>query len=463
MPSALGTPNLKERLHALDRSIWRTDAAAQPAWRARLLTALRVAIVLGRDLGSGQLTMRAMSLVYTTLLSIVPLLALSFSVLKGFGVHNQIEPALLNLLDPLGEQGTEVTARIITFIENMHVGVLGSVGLALLLYTAVSLMQKVEESFNFIWRVGQLRSLSERFSRYVSALLIGPVLVFAALGVTASVMNTALVQALLELQPLGRIVYAISKLVPYLLVISAFTFLYVFIPNTKVQIRAALVAGLVGGLLWQSAGWAFATFVASSTQYAAIYSGFAILVLFMIWVYVSWLVLLIGSSVGFYVQHPEYLVTAGGEPSLSNRMRERLALAVMALVATRFRRGEPALTREQLARELVTPDRVLDPVLASLQGARLIVPTSGPGPAYVPARDMDSILIVDVVQSVRSAGEDRYFNPLRVPVGPQVNTILDRTERAINEALHGTTVASLVQESDAPATVPRPDRKAVAK
>jgi len=146
-------------------------------------------LILVRDLVDGQLTLRAMSLVYTTLLSIVPLLALSFSVLKAFGVHNQIQPMLLRFLEPLGENGAEIAHNIIEFIQRMNVGVLGAVGLVLLLYTAISLMQKIEESLNYIWHVHRPRPLADRFSRYLSVLLVGPILVFSALGITATVMR----------------------------------------------------------------------------------------------------------------------------------------------------------------------------------------------------------------------------------------------------------------------------------
>ena len=122
-------------------------------------------------------------------------------------------------------------------------------------------------------------------------------------------------------------VQALSRLVPYLLIIAAFTFVYLFMPNTRVRLWPALVGGIVGGIAWQSAGWVFAVFIAGSGNYAAIYASFAILILFMIWLYLSWLVLLFGASVAFYVQHPEYLYMRGGEPRLSNRMRERLGLS----------------------------------------------------------------------------------------------------------------------------------------
>lgn len=202
-------------LKCIDRAIWTPHLAPLPVWKKRVMRTARLAIVLFRDITQGQLTLWTMSLVYTTLLSIVPLLALSFSVLKAFGVHNQVEPLLENLLAPLGEDGQEITSRLIGFIENMNVGVLGAVGLGLLIYTVISLVQKIEESFNAIWHVTQLRSLGDRFSRYLSVLLVGPILVFAALGITTMVVRTETVQTILAIEPFGGLVLGIGKLVPY--------------------------------------------------------------------------------------------------------------------------------------------------------------------------------------------------------------------------------------------------------
>ena len=265
----------------LESRVW--EATGLTGARALLLRLVRTVLILGRDVAKGQLTLRAMSLVYTTLLSIVPLLALSFSVLKAFGVTNQIQPLLLNLLEPLGEKSQEVALRITGFIENMNVGVLGAVGLGLLLYTSISLIQKIEESLNYIWHTPRSRPLGERFTRYLTVLMVGPILVFSALGLTASLMNMEAVRGLLEFDVLGQLVQALSRLLPYLLIIAAFTFVYVFMPNTRVRFGPALVGGVVGGIAWQSAGWVFAVFIAGSGNYAAIYASFAILILFMIW------------------------------------------------------------------------------------------------------------------------------------------------------------------------------------
>jgi membrane protein len=433
---------------AAERRLWgiRTEDLA-PASR-RTVQLVRLLSVLARDLASGTINLHAMSLVYTSLLAMVPLLALSFSVLKAFGVHNQVEPLLDNLLSPLGPEGDVLTRQIIEFIGRMNVGVLGSIGLALLLYTAVSLMQKTEESFNFIWHVSALRSMGERFSRYLSVLLVGPILVFAALGLTAAALSTSVARELLAIEPLYTVYVMTAKLVPYLLAVGAFAFLYVFVPNTRVRPGPALAAGLVGGVLWQTAGWAFAAFVASSTQYAAIYSGFAILVLFMIWVYVSWLILLFGADLAFYLQNPQYILALPGEPRLSNRMRERLALAVMSLVAGRFGAGAAPWTLPELTERLSLPMHAVEVVVDALVRGGVLARNGADPPALLPARDLGRVSVARLLALVRAAGEDRFLTPDALPVPDAVAEVIGRFETGIDASLDRVMVSSLATDAD---------------
>lgn len=443
--------NLVDRIEAL---VW--ARSGDTGARAGLLRLVRTVLILGRDLAFGQLTLRAMSLVYTTLLSIVPLLALSFSVLKAFGVTNQIRPMLLNLLEPLGEKGVEVAQRITGFIENMNVGVLGAVGLVLLLYTSISLIQKIEESLNYIWHAPRPRPLGERFTRYLTVLMVGPILVFSALGVTATVMNIEVVRGLMAVDVLGQLVQALSRLVPYLLIIAAFTFIYLFMPNTRVRLWPALVGGIVGGIAWQTAGWVFAVFIAGSNNYAAIYASFAILILFMIWLYLSWLVLLFGASVAFYVQHPEYLYLRGGEPRLSNRMRERLALSTMELVARRFIHGDAAPSQQDFTRHLQVPGHVLMVVLDALERRGLVVASAEEPCTYLPARDPGRIPVADVLETVRAAGEDGFLSPAVVPTPTVVDGLVAQLQQAATASLAGMTLRDLVVQGDAAGEPPAP-------
>lgn len=433
--------------------LWRDDWRKLSLWRRSINLVLRLAVVLIRQLLLGQLNLRAMSLVYTTLLSIVPLLAVSFSVLKGFGVHNQVEPLLLSFLAPLGPKGEELTASIIGFVENVRVGVLGSLGLLFLLYTVVSLIQKVESSFNYVWQVERLRGLAQRFSNYLSVILVGPVLVFSALGLTATAMDHSFVQQLMNSESIGYLVVLFSKLVPYLLVISAFTFIYLFIPNTRVNLGPALVGGLVAGVLWQSSGWAFAAFIASSSKYAAIYSGFAIVILLLIWLYLNWLVLLLGAQVAFYVQYPQYMTRQPLRLHLSNRLRERLALQIMYLVAEHHMHRREPWTSEALVHHLGLPMQPVHHVLLLMVNSGYLAETNQSPPAYLPKRDIEGIGLVELIDAVRSAGENQFLKFKALPHQEQVERTMAAVQAAVKTGLAERTLKDLVEDGE-PSTKP---------
>ena len=434
---------------ALYSAIWSGRFDKGTGWKAGVIRPLRMLLVLMRDLAYGQLTLRATGLVFTTLLSLVPLLALSFSVLKAFGVYNQIDPILLKFLAPLGEKSADVSKWIIKFIENLNVKVLGSIGLALLIYTVVSLMQKIEESVNFIWHVPQLRSFARRFSGYLSVLLIGPVLVFSLIGLSATVLATPQAKLVLSVAPIGAVVYAVGQTIPVFFVIGAFVFAYYFAPNTRVRLSAALTGGIVAGLLWQGASWAFAEFARSSTQYAAIYSSFAILILFLIWLYLNWLILLLGASIAFYSQYPEYLVLEQGEPRLSNRMRERVALLLMYLVGRSHLEGARAWTFADLTQRLGVPTYALQRVLEALELGGMLAQTGDDPPAYLPGRDIGAIALKDVMHAVRTAGEEQYLGPQAVPAPAEIEAILAKMNLALEEQVRALTLRDLVTPPEA--------------
>ncbi|GHD50509.1 tRNA-processing RNAse BN [Marinobacter persicus] len=363
-----------------------------------------------RDVLSGQLTLHAMSLVYTTLLSIVPLLALSFSVLKALGVHQRMEPFLFQFFEPMGPQGMEVAERILGFVDNMKVGVLGSVGLALLVYTVISLVQKIERSFNMIWRVPEMRSLAQRFSNYLSVIMVGPLLMVSAIGVTASVFSSELVQRVMDIEPFGSLIVMVSRFTPFFLVVAAFTFVYVFIPNTRVKLRYAFVAGVLAGVSWQAAGMLFASFVAGSARYAAIYSGFAVGIILLIWTYLNWMILLLGASLAFYMQNPGS-VAKRRNVQLAPELQERVALALVWLVARPFSRGEPAPQQESLEQALRVPGEVTRDISDKLIRSGILSLAGPHGDQLVPGRALDLITIDAVLAAVRK-DEDRVVDRL---------------------------------------------------
>lgn len=415
---------------AAERLLWQTDPTALPRWQRPLLRAARIVYAIGRDLAHGFLSLHAMSLVYTTLLSLVPLLAVSFSVLKGFGVHNELEPMLQQALAPLGAQGHEITVQLIRYVDNINVRVLGAVGLAVLLYSVISLISKIEQVFNYTWHVEQPRPLAQRFSQYLSVLLVGPVLFFSAVGAAASLRSSVLMQRAIEIEPLGFLLYSAERLIPFVLITLAFAFVYAFVPNTRVKLRSALIGALVAGVLWQTAGQLFATFMTGSTKYAAIYASLAILILFMIWIYTAWLILLIGANIAFYTQYPEYLRSRSRELRLSNRLRERLALVLATRVAEVHYSEDPPWTSEGLAHAVGMPFTNVHNVLRLLEEAEVLVRTADEPARYVPARAPDEISLRDLLGYVRQYGEDEVASQQ-----PLSTTAIDDLEQRLDAAV----------------------------
>ncbi len=427
-------------------AIWNVDLALLSPARRRLHRIARGILVVARDVSEGHLTLQAMGLVYTTLLSLVPLLAVSFSVLKAFGIHNQIEPLLLHFLAPLGDKGGEITAHIIGFVDNIKVGVLGALGVGMLIYTVASLVQKVEQAFNYTWHVEQTRPLAQRFSQYLSVLTVGPVLVFSAIGLTATLMNASAVKSLIAVQPLGMIVRLVGTLIPYALVIAAFSFMYVFIPNTKVHLRSAAFGGVIAGILWETSGWLFASFVVRSTQYSAIYSGFAIVIMFMIWLYLSWLILLVGASIAFYHQHPESLTLLRRDPHLSTRAREKLTFIVMTLIGRNYYGNKHAWTSGNLAQHINTPAVFVEMVLDALVRCGLVARTADDPPQFLPAQSPDTVTLKSLLDAVRAAdeGESGGLTMNQLPKEPYVDNLLGQLDQSAQEVLRGKSLKDLV-------------------
>ncbi|UZR28931.1 YhjD/YihY/BrkB family envelope integrity protein [Methylococcus mesophilus] len=420
-----------------------------PAVRPQVADAFKVlkllALVLLREYREGGIRHRAMSLVYTSLLSLAPLLAVSFSVLKAFGVHNEIQPFLLEMLAPLGEKTKEITDNIIGFVGNIQVGVLGFVGFVMLFYTVVSLLEQIEDSFNHIWRVSRTRSLYRQFSDYLSIVLIGPVLLFSAVGIAASMNSTEIVQRLIALEPFGTAYYLAGIALPYVLIFAAFTFAYSFIPNTAVKWRPALAGGLFAGLSWKATGFLFTAFTVNSAHYSAIYSGFAVILLSMIWLYLSWLILLLGSVVSFHIQFPRYLGYGGRRPHLSPQSQERLALLLMILIGRSHARGEAACTLPGLADQMNLPwEAVADP-LECLKRHGLLLSLNGEQKAYVLARDTDAILLSEVVEAVRTAGDQPVLTLQDEP--DAVREILVAIDRSPETTLGNRSLRDIVRMS----------------
>ncbi|WP_330925345.1 YihY/virulence factor BrkB family protein [Candidatus Sororendozoicomonas aggregata] len=427
--------------------LWHLDERGKHGlWRLGI-NMMRVCYAVMRDMANGQLSLRAMSLVYTTLVSLVPLLALSFSVLKGFGVHNQIEPLLLNLLKPLGNQRFDIVSNIIGFVDNIKVGVLGAVGLAFLLYSVIAMMQKIEESFNFTWHIRQGRTLSQRFSDYLSVILIGPLLIFLSIGITATVKSHAAVTYITHLPFMGSLIEVIGFLVPWLVMAAAFTFIYFYMPNTRVNIGSAFIGGLITAIAWKVMGLLFSSFIAGSTSQTAIYSAFASAIAFMIWLYLGWLMLLIGASIAYYHQNPQNQLFRKDEWKMSAAEKERLILTISFMVAQRFAAAESSWDAKGIALHLGVPTNVVEACFDKLAAVGFLVKTLENPQRVMPTKPLDQLNVSDIAGKIHRLypSEVAQFKVLRPEM--VVERYLQEREQLIKESFGDLNYETFVRAS----------------
>ena len=431
----------------LKHDLWVMDIDSLHGLQRVGVQLLRLVWAAAMEFSNRLLDARAAGLVYTTLLSFVPFLAVTFSVLKAFDVHHSIEPVLAQALEPLGQKGEEITAQVIEFVSHIKVGILGVVGIAGLLYTTYSLIDKIETTLNAIWRVQRGRSLTRKFTDYLSVVLVGPVLVVTALGLLASVQSNTVVQRIIEFQPFGYLIVSAAHLMPFVLLSGLFTFVYKFVPNTTVRFRSALVGGATAAILWVLAGEAFAAFVVQSSNYSAIYSGFAILVLFLLWLYIGWVIILVGAQVAFFHQNPTAYRTQFLLANNSYAFRERLALVLLVQIARCYVQGSLPLQPSELAAEIDMPvslvEEQVDRLIRHGILCRILEP-AGIGLVKPP----ELIAVTDVLQAVRQ--KDATGPVLRYDSGSEVDRLLDSRDRAVTEALAGITLQSLVHRAEQP-------------
>ena len=433
----------------ITKKIWGVDLNTLPWWQASPLSVVRFIYILAVDFLNGQLNLRAMSLVFTTMLSIVPLIAVSFSVMKAFGMHNQMEPMLMQYLAPLGAQGEEIAQQIMGFVNNIKVGALGVLGLLVLFYVIARLIKKIEYSFNYTWRIQQTGSLIRRLGNYV-VILFGFVLVFGALAVTGTAMNSSVAQAILAVEPFGTLLSLATRLLPYLMIIAAFTAAYLFTPNTRVRFIPALVGGIVAGILWQTVGWVFATFISASmsTSYTAIYSSFAFLFVFMIWLWWSWLILLIGSSVAFYKQHPEYLYINSHDLRLTNRQKEELALQIMTVIGKRFYNHQTPIDIDSIVSDLRLPKQSIEQQLNLFEDHGLLVKAESDTLSYTPARPLEELSLKAVLDTVREPGPKSHLKSTLNENNSMINELLNEIDSGFEQLLSNKTIRDIVKSTD---------------
>lgn len=424
-PEPGGLRGLQRLVGSLEALLWgRAD-------RGFAAEALRVLGVSLWKFQTDRALLRASALTYTTLLSLVPLLALMFSVLKGLGVQQRLEPLLLEHL-AMGNE--EVVSRVLEYVDRTKVGALGAVGLVALLLTAVSVLGNVELSFNDIWQIRRGRSFIRKVSDYTALLVVGPVLLLASLSLTTTLQSPAVME---RLSILGQALPVFLKALPFLAVWLAFTALYLIMPNQRVPVFSALLAGAVAGAVWQVAEVLYVRFQFGITRYNAIYGALAQLPLLLAWVYLSWCIVLLGAELAFVHQLPG----RGRYLKVRHELwvpRLDVALAILMAVARRFERGEPPHREQDLVAALDLHPEEASRVVHRLSQVGLLAATQDDPPGLLPARSPDRTPAADVLDTVAQISREDGVAP----------ALQARLRAMLERELTGVTWATLALEEE---------------
>jgi membrane protein len=358
----------------------------------------------------------------------VPLIAFAFAVLKAFGAHRELEPLVLEFFKPVGAGATDLTHRVMVFADNVSTGLVGSVGLALLLWTLLGTIKKVEDGFNFVWRVEQARSFARRVTEYVALLIVGPIAIVSFIGLSHRALASATATVGRFMPFWDRLQAFTLEVSPYFMVAAIFTALYMFVPNTKVKWKPALVGGIAAGIIWAATGKLFTALVMYSTRLTVVYAGFALIVGVLIWTYFGWLILLVGAQLSFYMQNRHYLRLGLTELRLSAVQREQLTLKVMYLIGRSYSDGKKRWSVDDLAHEVGMPGIAISRIVNALETAKLLTLTEDE--KLLPARDLGQITIQEIIDIARNEKAGQVApRPLKIPAIDAISSKMDEAWR----------------------------------
>lgn len=428
----------QKMLDYLKRDIWRIRLENAPRKQSFLIRNARVVLLALRGFNEDKCSLRASALTFFTLLSIVPVLALAFGVAKGFGLEQMLEKEVLSKAPMQGEALNNIIAFSRRLLENTRGGLVAGAGVVLLFWTVMKVLSNIESSFNDIWGIKRMRGWDRRFADYLSVMLICPILLIVSSSLTILVTTQAkmITARIAFLGPVTPLINLLLRLLPYTIVWFIFSFLYIFIPNTKVNLPSGVLGGVAAGTLYQAVQWLYVHFQVGVAQYNAIYGSFAALPLFLVWLETSWTIILFGAEVSFAHQNVD---TYEFEPDCleaSRALKRLLALRIVNLAARDFSRGNRPRTAQGISRETGIPIRLVQEIVFELAESGVLAPVAGEeqrAPAYQPAADLDLLTVAYVTDRLENRGTDTLPIP-RTKELERIAESLRGLEKAIEQS-----------------------------
>lgn len=436
-PEPLGV-KLARLIKLLTRDIWIEDFSDRSLQDRRVVTVTRWLYLVVYGFLRDRCLLRAAALAFTTTLSIAPFLAVAFTITKAVGLQNT--DFVREMLLKLTAGRADMVNLFLNYVQSTNVKKLGYVGLVVLLVTALSLLSTIEKAFNDIWGVAKGRTPWRKFTDFFSVTLICPMLLLIGFSLTVSLQNEAVVQKILSVTAFNYIYLGLIKMLPYVMMWLALTFLYAFMPNTRVSLICALAGGVIGGTLWQAAQWAYVNWQIGVTKYNAIYGGFAQFPLFLFWLYISWVIVLLGAEVCFSLQNMKTFESEVRAGHVNFEGRIKAAILFLLLLTDALKKGERPPSNEEAARFIGVPVKALNDVSEVLAAQRICNRLDDEaGPTYGLARDPAMVRVSDLFRALgrgtSGSGLD-FINPRFAFIHESFHAVFAAAEEApVNESV----------------------------
>ena len=445
-------PDIKEwvsrAIALVSTDIWRVRLEDLPFGKSFLIKQLRIIILTLRGFVEDKCFFRASSLTFYTLLSIVPVAAMLFGIAKGFGFEKLLRKELFERFP--GEAQQEVLTKVIEFAESMleatKGGLIAGIGLVVLFWSVIKVLSHIETSLNDIWGIKENRTWGRKFSDYLAVMIISPLLIIVSSSATVFITSqiTQLTNQIKLLGMISPIIFLSFKLIPYALIWILFSVVYILMPNTKVNLKAGIVAGIVAGTIFQITQSAYISFQVGAAKYNAIYGSFAALPLFLMWVQISWWVVLFGAELSFASQNVGTYEYEPDSNKVSLAFKKVLTLQISHLLIKNFEKGDRPLTDMEISYRLKIPIRLVHDILCDLVESRVVAETRTNEDqkfGYQPARDIHTLTIKFVVDAIELNG----VNSLPVARNAEFGTLSDAIEK-FREAMEASPANKLLKD-----------------
>ncbi|MCF8110457.1 MAG: YihY/virulence factor BrkB family protein [Desulfobacteraceae bacterium] len=423
----------------ITHSVW-YDPPDAGRMHTGLLYALRVILITANSIRNKTILMRSSSLSYSTLLAVVPALAIGFSMLKGLGLEARLEDLLVTYL---AAEQKELGNRLIQYISNTDFKALGAVGTGVLIYAVIMMLSNVEGAFNDIWGITRNRTLIRKISDYISVLLLGPLLIVLSAAMITSMSSNTIVQTLSEYRVFKDFFILFDMVIPYLVLWLAFAAIYMLMPNTRVRFVPALIAGVVCGTVWQLAFEVYTGFNIGVTRYNKIYGTFAALPVFIIWIYVSWVIVLVGAKISNAIQNIRTYQLEFSETGASPGQRQAIGLYIFHEIARHFHEGLYPPEAEKISRHLSVSLRLVQETLSILSEKGLLRQVEGAGYLFQPAMDLKKIKAADIFNAIRDHGKTPWEIPEHAK-NPALEKVISARKQAADQIAGEITMNELV-------------------